>query len=574
MKKTALHIVILLFCGNLVFAQIGLNTDGSPPDPSSILDIKFTDKGVLIPRITSTMRIAIENPAPGLLVFQTNEPEGFWFYNGASWSKVISTRGSFNPNYLPKYTIKDTLAGSILYDYNNGIGAGTTSTRNKHLSFPVGSGISWGNQYSRIYDNIHLHFITDDSLFFDDNYNGTRMFINTNTGQVGIGTTYPDRTLDVSGVVRSQTTSGSANAAGQFQSIVAGTAQGQHAVYSFYPTFQNTADNDPRRAADILAGYNGGAWSKEYLSFHVGNNGNDNDAQNLTSEKMRITGNGNIGIGTTSPNASALLDVTSISRGFLLPHMTSEKIMEIASPANGLMVFCTTNNTFYSYNSSTSTWREVSGGASILIPGTCGGSFTVSHIEGNIAPVNKTVTYGTVTNVPGEPEKCWITRNLGASQQASAVNDASEASAGWYWQFNRAQGYKHDGTTRTPNTTWITSIDENSDWTEGNDPCNLLLASGWRIPSVTEWTNVNDGGNWTDWYGPWNSLLKMHAAGRIAADGNLYNRGTSGDYFSNAQQGNQTAKLMYFDDGSCGTQLVSSKAIAHTLRCIRCVNPS
>ena len=89
--------------------------------------------------------------------------------------------------------------------------------------------------------------------------------------------------------------------------------------------------------------------------------------------------------------------------------------------------------------------------------GTCG-SITINHVAGTVAPVTKTVTYGTVTNIPGEPAKCWITRNLGASQQATAVNDNTEPSAGWYWQFNKKQGYKHDGTTRTPSTTWIASI--------------------------------------------------------------------------------------------------------------------
>ena len=61
-------------------------------------------------------------------------------------------------------------------------------------------------------------------------------------------------------------------------------------------------------------------------------------------------------------------------------------------------------------------------------------------MAGTVAPVDKTVTYGTVTNIPGETSKCWITSNLGADHQATAVNDATEASAGWYWQFNRHTG--------------------------------------------------------------------------------------------------------------------------------------
>ena len=137
----------------------------------------------------------------------------------------------------------------------------------------------------------------------------------------------------------------------------------------------------------------------------------------------------------------------------------------------------------------------------------------VNHVAGTVAPVSKTVTYGTVTNIPGATTKCWITSNLGADHQATAVSDATEASAGWYWQFNRKQGYKHDGTTRTPNTAWITSINESSDWITANDPCTSELGSGWRLPTSTEWSNVDASGSWMDWFIPWISGLKLHAAG-------------------------------------------------------------
>jgi hypothetical protein len=60
---------------------------------------------------------------------------------------------------------------------------------------------------------------------------------------------------------------------------------------------------------------------------------------------------------------------------------------------------------------------------------TCG-TITVYHASGLVAPVSKTVTYATTTNIPGEPIKCWITSNLGSDHQATAVNDATEASAG------------------------------------------------------------------------------------------------------------------------------------------------
>jgi hypothetical protein len=52
----------------------------------------------------------------------------------------------------------------------------------------------------------------------------------------------------------------------------------------------------------------------------------------------------NIGIGTTSPHASAQLDISSSARGILIPRMTTSGINSIVSPAKGLMVYDSTRN--------------------------------------------------------------------------------------------------------------------------------------------------------------------------------------------------------------------------------------
>ncbi len=59
------------------------------------------------------------------------------------------------------------------------------------------------------------------------------------------------------------------------------------------------------------------------------------------TERMRIDSSGNVGIGTTSPNASAILDVQSTTKGVRMPNMTTTQKNAIASPAAGLMVFDT-----------------------------------------------------------------------------------------------------------------------------------------------------------------------------------------------------------------------------------------
>ena len=57
-----------------------------------------------------------------------------------------------------------------------------------------------------------------------------------------------------------------------------------------------------------------------------------------------------VGIGTTSPDASAALDVSSNSMGMLPPRMTTNQRDAISSPAAGLMIYCTSVNDLQYYN--------------------------------------------------------------------------------------------------------------------------------------------------------------------------------------------------------------------------------
>jgi hypothetical protein len=206
---------------------------------------------------------------------------------------------------------------------------------------------------------------------------------------------------------------------------------------------------------------------------------------------------------------------------------------------------------------------------------TCGQSITINHIAGAVAPVNKTTTYGTVTNIPGEPNKCWITSNLGSDHQAASVDDSTEASSGWYWQFNRKQGYKHDGTNLTP--PWATgSINEYSDWEQSKDPCDIELGNNWRIPTYSEWINVDNIGGWTSWNGPWYSALKLHAAGYVnPGDGLMVIRGSYGLYWSTIGfDDNDGWGLTFYDNNSFINK--NDKACGFPVRCVNenCFSPS
>ncbi|MCP4089670.1 MAG: hypothetical protein GY746_07735 [Gammaproteobacteria bacterium] len=64
-------------------AQVSVNTDGSDADPSAMLDVMSTNKGLLIPRVPFARRPV--NPAHSLLIYQTDSVPGFYYYNGSEW---------------------------------------------------------------------------------------------------------------------------------------------------------------------------------------------------------------------------------------------------------------------------------------------------------------------------------------------------------------------------------------------------------------------------------------------------------------------------------------------------------
>jgi len=200
----------------------------------------------------------------------------------------------------------------------------------------------------------------------------------------------------------------------------------------------------------------------------------------------------------------------------------------------------------------------------------CPSVFSVQHVEGlNGAPVSKTVVYHSVSSTYSGSARCWITQNLGADQEAVSVTDATEPSAGWYWQFNRLKGYQY-AAGRIPTSTWTTSISEPDNWVPETDPCNRMLGGGWRIPSSVEWTNV-DGTtqNWTTYNDAFSSPLKLHNAGNLTYSTGVYSgRGTQGNYWGSTSLAATTAYDLQFQSASSAV-IFNAKSYGFSLRCLR-----
>src|SRR5690554_1065639 len=70
-------------------------------------------------------------------------------------------------------------------------------------------------------------------------------------------------------------------------------------------------------------------------------------------------GQDNVGIGTTTPDASAILELKSSNKGMLVPRLTTAEINAIASPAEGLLIYNTDVECFVYFVTSTTTWQNM-----------------------------------------------------------------------------------------------------------------------------------------------------------------------------------------------------------------------
>jgi len=202
----------------------------------------------------------------------------------------------------------------------------------------------------------------------------------------------------------------------------------------------------------------------------------------------------------------------------------------------------------------------------------CPSTLTGYHDTNKGAPVYRTITYNVVlTTLAGTGPKCWITQNLGADQEATSDIDASAASSGWYWEFNRAQGFVCNGATYTPSA-WVTATLEMLNWSLDKDPCALLLGAGWRLPTVGELNSVitNGGSTSANLYA---SGLKLHNAGYVTQSTGLSGRGAQGYYWTSSQNdatnGNcLTACYLSMSTTGAAKQFLA-KDVGCTVRCLK-----
>jgi uncharacterized protein (TIGR02145 family) len=288
---------------------------------------------------------------------------------------------------------------------------------------------------------------------------------------------------------------------------------------------------------------------------------------------------GQVSINNVNPHPSAALDVSSTTMGFLPPRMTAAQRDEISAPAQGLMVFCTDcgpNGEPQFYNGHN--WVNMIGGtASMSTSIICGTSSVTFTYNGT------TVTYGTVVSANN---RCWLDRNLGASQVANSATDT--LAYGDLFQWGRGpDGHqiKYSATTPMLSTTDQPGHDdfilastspanwrspENNNLWQGVNATNNPCPPGFRLPTEMEFDIERLSWNSNNSSGAFSSPLKLTMAGaRNRSLGYLYEQDIWGHYWTSSTNDDIIhARRMFFNAGDV---LFSGnfRADGFSVRCIK-----
>ena len=265
---------------------------------------------------------------------------------------------------------------------------------------------------------------------------------------------------------------------------------------------------------------------------------------------INITEAQNVGIGTSTPQTSAQLDVSSTTKGFLPPRMTAAQRSAISSPTNGLLVYQTDypSGLFY-FNSGV--WSSVAVPTHYPSVTLCSQKWMDKNLDVTTYRNGDTIAY--VTN-----STAWAALTTGA------------------WCY-----YNNDPSTNA-------TYGKLYNWYAVNDSRGLAPA-GWHVPSDAEWTTLETclGGSsvaggamkvtgTTTWTSPntgatnSSGFAGLPGGYRYYYDGSFNDVGYYGYWWSSTEYNTTNAwyRYLYYNNGSIFRN-PTDKRNGFSVRCLR-----
>ncbi len=310
-----------------------------------------------------------------------------------------------------------------------------------------------------------------------------------------------------------------------------------------------------------------------------------------------------IGIGTTTPDSTAELEVYSTNKGLLPPRISNNDILSISNPAEGLMIYNTTTKILNYYNGSS--WKDIDGNTVTSIIScdndTSSGTGDIVHMMydyngDGTANYNWCAREVLSDNGTG---KTWLDRNLGAYQVATSATD--HLGYGDMYQWGRAMDGHHkinwtNSTTGAgANGIWldagVTSVTPNSllfiegdsdpvtqilDWMDDNPESvrwdanpvvNNVCPTGYHIPTSTELDAETT--SWAGLADAYDNSLKLPSAGFRRETGAFLNLSFQQYYWSSSSDKDYSKNLSY-DFKASGFIIGNNfRSLGLSVRCIK-----
>ncbi|MES1216058.1 MAG: hypothetical protein ABUT20_11120, partial [Bacteroidota bacterium] len=382
MNKILFTLIAFLFSFLMYGQNVGINADGSAPDNSAMLDIKSTNKGLLIPRMTQSQRDLISSPSIGLMIYQSDSTPGFYFYNGIAWmmvgggNNVWSLNGNSGTNSISNF-IGTTDSVSLTFrannhkagfiDVGNDFSDGPANTSFGYRSLDVNTGwFGTAFGYQALYRNTSAWY--NSAFGYHALWNNTTGFNNTAVGMETLQSNVIGNNNTATGRAALTNSTGSNNTAFGFQ-VLGNTMAGEDntGVGSSTLVFNRTGNDNTAIGSESLKINETGSNNTAIGSHATTSSNNLSNATAIGAKAVvgcsdclilgsvsganEATSNVSIGVGTTSPDLSSVMEISSIEKGLLIPRMTQSQRDAIASPSLSLLIYQTDGTPgFYYYN--------------------------------------------------------------------------------------------------------------------------------------------------------------------------------------------------------------------------------